>query len=153
MTFRSSKLFGRESANVTAPSRSYTIGSYCGTVLVPPTMLVSCLRVFALPLQKLQWWVFVRREQSINLDLQCNPRCFPKYPYSVMSLDGFLPAQSSHFVSFSSDGLHVWQRCVLCWHGVQECQLLSHVSVRSCRSPAAGWGCPREHVSENQRFS
>lgn len=155
-SFRSSKLFARESANVTVPSRRYTIGSYCGTVLVPPTMLVSYLRVFALPHQKHQWWVFVCREQKAELRFvlmqQCNSFCFPKYPYSVMFLVGFLPVQFYHFVSFSLDWLHVWERCVLCWHGVQECELLSYLSVGPCRSPTVGWGCPRQRVSEIFRF-
>lgn len=60
----------------------------------------------------------------------------------------FFPVKSCHFVLFSLDWLHVWQRCVLCWHGVQECELLSHLPIWPCRPPAAGRGCPRQHVSE-----
>lgn len=52
---RSSRLGGRENVSVSVPSRSCTTGSCCGTVLVPPTTLVFCLRVFASLPQKLRW--------------------------------------------------------------------------------------------------
>lgn len=57
------------------------------------------------------------------------------------------PFNFYYICNFLSDGLHVWQRCVLCRYGVQECKLLSHLPVRTCRPPAAGWGCPRQYVS------
>lgn len=68
--------------------------------------------------------------------------------YIVFLVD-FTPVQSCITLPFCfvTDWLHVWQRCVLCRHGVQECKLLSHLPVRPCRPPSAGRGCPRQHVS------
>lgn len=58
------------------------------------------------------------------------------------------PFSLSILFHFLLDWLHVWQRCVLCWHGVQECKLLSHFPVRPYGPVAAGWSFPWQHVSE-----
>ena len=50
-----------------------------------------------------------------------------------------------HFLFFA-DWLHVWQRCLLCWHGVQKCQLLPCVFQQSHWSYVAMWGGPWQHV-------
>lgn len=71
------------------------------------------------------------------------PKCWRPSVFSAP----FSPFSLFLFVCFPPDGLHVRQRCVLCRHGVQECKLLSHLPVRTCGAPAAGWGGPRQHVS------
>lgn len=72
---------------------------------------------------------------------------FPKRWRPSVFFSVLLSIQPFCFCCFPPDGLHVWQRCVLCRHGVQECKLLPHLPVRTCGAPAAGWGCPRQHVS------
>lgn len=72
---------------------------------------------------------------------------FPKRRRPSVFFSVLLSIQPFCFCCFPPDGLHVWQRCVLCRHGVQECKLLPHLPVRTCGAPAAGWGCPRQHVS------
>ena len=60
-----------------------------------------------------------------------------------------------YFVSGSEDSsarstfhrLHVWQRGVLCRHGVQKCQLLLDITEQPDRPHVAVWSSTRRHVS------
>lgn len=46
-----------------------------------------------------------------------------------------------------SDRLHVWQGHLLRRHGLQECQLLLHLSQQPCGTAAAMRSGTRQHVS------
>lgn len=89
------------------------------------------------------------RGPSGELSLACNHKLHFTHILNCFKLIFLIFSPVLHtFLHFSVDRLHVRQRCVLCWHGVKECKLLSHLPVGPCWPPSAGWGCSRQHVSD-----